>query len=123
MNKMVEVKKSNKPTFRGRFGTRPKRSSSIAKWDKWRVPRGIDIKWKRGDGNRPRIGYGVRSDLKHLHPKGLPEYMIFSLREVVLSPNSYAQEYVFRLSSTLGAKKRATIVAEAKKKGFVILNE
>ncbi len=123
MNKGVEQKTKRLPTFRGRFGTRTKRSSSIAKWDKWRFPQGIDIKWKRGDGNLPGIGYRSKKEYRDLHPKGLPEFYIRSQRDIDKFDKKSAKNYVFRFASNLGLKKRAELLKKANELGMHILNE
>ncbi len=122
MNKAVEMKKQTKPVFRGRFGTRTKRSSSIAKWDKWRVPRGIDIKWKRGDGAQPGIGYKTKSELRHMHPKGKFEFLIKSERDILEFDKKDVNEFVFRFKAGIGNKKKTELVKLAKEKGMHILN-
>lgn len=122
MNKSVEGKKLHKPVFRGRFGTRTKRSKSIAKWDKWRVARGIDIKYEKGDGHRPRVGYKTKAELRDLHPKGFPEFVIKSKNDIISFDKKEVKNYVFRFAAKIGNKKKLELVKLAKEKGMHILN-
>ena len=122
-NKIVEGKKENKPTFRGRFGTRSKRKSSIAKWDKWRKPQGIDITWKRGDGNKPKVGYKVKKELRDLHPIGKPEMYIRCRSDIEKLIKSDIENNVFRMSGTLGKKKKDELVKLMETKKMIILNK
>jgi len=122
MNKSVEGKKKKKPTFRGRFGTRSKRRKSIKKWDKWRVSRGIDIKWYRGDGSQPGAGYKTKKELRHLHPKGLPEMILRSKSDIERVEKNDTKKYVFRFESTIGKKKRMDLMNLAKEKGMFVAN-
>jgi len=123
MNKVVERKKLNKPVFRGRFGTRTKRKNTIAKWDKWRVARGIDIKWEKGDGHRPRVGYKTKKELRNIHPKGLPELLIRSKSDIVNFDVKKAKSFVFKFAATIGNKKKTELLKLAKEKGMQILND
>lgn len=105
--------KKNLPTFRGRFGTRSKRKKSIAKWDKWRYPRGIDILFKRGDNIRPRVGYRTDKAIRDLHPSGRKEIYIRNLPELMKMKSE--KNVLFRLAATIGQKKRIEIYEFAKK--------
>jgi len=112
------------PTFRGRFGTRSKRKKSIAKWDKWRFPRGIDITWRAGDGSKPTIGYGCDKKTKNLHPSGRIEVYIRNLVQLEnhIKENKETKKYIYRLASNLGAKKRTEIKQFAEKHKLRITN-
>jgi large subunit ribosomal protein L32e len=116
--------KENKtlPTFRGRFGTRSKRKKSIAKWDKWRHPRGIDINWKRGDGKRPKIGYSTPNDSKGLHPKLKVIKYLNNVSDIKILGKD-AKDFVYYIAAKVGKKKRIDILESAKKIGIDILNK
>ena len=119
MNK--EGKKLRKPTFKLRTGIRSVRRKSIDKWSKWRVPQGIDINWKRGDGNRPKIGYQGKKELRGLHPKGKKEIMITNINDI-LNFKGNVKECVFRFSSALGKKKKIELLKATNKKGMYVVN-
>ena len=119
MNK--EGKKLKKPTFKLRTGIRSVRRKSIEKWSKWRVPQGIDISWKRGDGNRPKIGYQGKKEWRGLHPKGKPEIMINNLNDIINFKGNI-KDFVFRFSSAIGKKKKQQLLKETNKRGMYVVN-
>ncbi len=87
----------------------------------WRKPRGIDNKLrikKKGYGFLPKIGFRTPKKERHLHPTGLKEVLVFSLGGL-----AGLKGVAVRFSATLGRKKKATLVAEAKKLQLRILNE
>ena len=111
--------KRNIPTFRGRFGKKNIRRKSIAKWDKWRKPHGIDLDKGLQHGFRPKIGYGSSAETKYVHPSGYMEAMVCNLNDLEkINPKTHAA----RLSSVLGKRKRNMIVKKANEKGIWVLN-
>jgi large subunit ribosomal protein L32e len=117
MKKLDERK--HVPTMRGRFGKKNIRRKSIAKWDKWRKPHGIDLDKGINHGARPKIGYRSRVDLRHIHPSGYTELMVCNFNDLEkINPKIHAA----RLSATIGKKKRNEIVKKANEKGIWVLN-
>ncbi len=117
--KKLLAKKRKHPVFRGRFGVRSIRSKSVEKFNKWRVPRGIDIKWEKGDGTRVTIGYGNPKEIRGVHPSGYREVLVGNINDLKkINKESHAA----RIRSTVGKKKRIIIKAEAEKKGIKVLN-
>lgn len=114
----------NMPTFRGRFGTRSKRKKTNPKWDKWRHPRGIDITWRRGDNQKPRIGYGGDNETKHLHPTKRMEVYITSLSQLerYVKEHKELNKVIFRFASTIGTKKRLSIKEFVEKHKLKVIN-
>ncbi len=114
----------NMPTFRGRFGTRSKRKKSIAKWNKWRFPRGIDIVFGKGDNQNPSIGYGTDRKVRNLHPTKRVEIYVRNLDSLKrhVAENKDVNKYIYRLSANLGAKKRIEIKEFAKEKKLKVIN-
>lgn len=112
------------PTFRGRFGVRSVRRKSIAKWNRWRHPRGIDITWRRGDGYRPKIGYGGNRKTRDLHPSRRVEVYVRNLQELEkhIRENKNVNRFVYRLASNIGMKKRIQIKQFAEKHKLKIAN-
>lgn len=106
------------PTFRGRFGKRSIRRKSIAKWDKWRVPRGIDIKRVMSDGYMPRVGFATPKDIRHVHPSGYREFTVNTLSQIESIPAGHAM----RVAGGIGKRKKIVIVGKAIEKGIKVLN-
>ncbi len=117
--KKGKIKAKLHPVFRGRFGCRMKRKIKKAKWNKWRVPRGIDIKLNQEDGAYPKTGYRTRKDIRDLHPSGYPEALVNSLSDI---GNLNGQSIAVRIGSTVGRRKKLLIVDAAEKKGLKIIN-
>ncbi len=114
----------NMPTFRGRFGTRSKRRKTNDKWDKWRFPRGIDITWRRGDNQMPKAGFGGDKSTRDLHPSGRVEVYINNLPQLekYVKENKETNKVIFRIASTVGAKKRLLIKAFVEKNKLRAIN-
>ena len=112
-------KKKSKPVFRGRFGKKNIRRKSIAKWDKWRKPRGIDLDKGLQHGFRPKIGYRNQKEIRGLHPSGYFEILVCNENDLEkINPKINAA----RLSSRLGKRKRNEIIKKANEKGIWVLN-
>ncbi len=107
------------PTFRGRFGNREIRRVKKKKWQKWRYPRGIDIKLRRDDGAMPSTGYQTNNLIKFLHPSGFEEVLVFNSNQL----NAVNKELqAIRIASAVGRKKRIEIVKKAKELDVRVLN-
>ncbi|MEW6295420.1 MAG: eL32 family ribosomal protein [Candidatus Diapherotrites archaeon] len=113
-----EIKKKWKPTFRGRWGKKWLRRPSKKKWDKWRHPRGIDIKRKKEDGALPKSGYRTAGEIRGLHPSGFRERMVKNSNEL----NSVKEGEAIRIAAAVGRKKRKEIRKKAKEMNLYILN-
>lgn len=88
----------------------------------WRNPSGVSTKQRRNYAYRPRqpaIGYGSPVAARGLHPSGFEEVLIHNTAELAgISPRTQAA----RIGGGVGARKRLTIEAEAKKLGIRVLN-
>jgi large subunit ribosomal protein L32e len=118
LQKKLNLKKST-PTFRGRFGKKNIRRKSIAKWDKWRKPHGIDLDKGLQHGFRPKIGYRNRVETRGIHPSGFVDVLVCNMNDLEkINPEVQAA----RIARTIGKKKRNEIVAKANAKGIWVLN-
>ena len=107
------------PVFRGRFGKKNIRRKSIAKWDKWRKPHGIDLDKCIAHGFRPKTGYRTRAEIRGIHPSGYREVMVCNMNDL---GKINTKTHAARLSATMGKKKRNEIVKKANEKGIWVLN-
>ncbi len=110
--------KNGTPTFRGRFGKRNIRRKSIAKWDKWRVPRGIDVQNEKDDGFRPGEGYRGPRSIRAVHPSGFREFMVKTAAEIEKVPENHA----IRIQAGIGRRKKVAMVDKAISMGIKVLN-
>jgi large subunit ribosomal protein L32e len=88
----------------------------------WRKPRGLDNKIRRkikGWPPGPSVGYKGPKIARGLHPSGYREVMVYNTALLsTIDPNTQA----LRIAHTVGKRKRAMIIAEAKKLNLKILN-
>src|SRR5512136_2118677 len=81
----------------------------------WRRPRGLDHKMRRKiKGWPPMVSTGYKGPklARGLHPSGLREVLVHNVNEAAaIDPKIQAA----RIAHTVGKKKRALIIAEAKK--------
>ena len=88
----------------------------------WRRPRGLDNKIRRKIKGWPAgvsVGYKGPKIARGLHPSGYREVMVFNVQDLSkIDPNTQAA----RIAHTVGKRKRALIIAEAKKLNLKILN-
>lgn len=107
--------------FRGRFGKRRIRRISNKKWQRWRLPRGIDIEFKVADGARPKIGYSFAKEIRHMHPSGCFERYISTVNELE-NISKDKKQFVIRVNSNVGRKKKIEIAKKAQELGLRVLN-
>ena len=109
--------KKKKPNF-----ARPESWRYMKLKESWRRPRGLDHKMRRKiKGWPPTVstGYKGPKNARGLHPSGYREVLVHNTKEVYyVDPKSEAA----RIAHTVGKRKRAEIVAEAKKRKVFILN-
>ena len=88
----------------------------------WRRPRGLDNKIRRKIKGWPpgcSTGYKGPKIARGLHPSGFREVMVFNVEDLSkIDANTQAA----RIAHTVGKRKRALIIAEAKKLNIKILN-
>jgi large subunit ribosomal protein L32e len=88
----------------------------------WRRPRGLDHKMRRKiKGWPPMVSTGYKGPkvARGLHPSGLREVLIHNMNELSQVDSTVQAA---RIAHTVGKKKRALILAEAKTKKITILN-
>lgn len=90
--------------------------------ESWRRPRGLDHKMRiKYDGWPPGVAAGYRGPkiTRGLHPSGYREVLVYNVEALKgIDPKTQ----VVRIAHTVGKRKRAGILAEAKKKRLIVLN-
>ncbi|MBU1120839.1 eL32 family ribosomal protein [Candidatus Micrarchaeota archaeon] len=112
------IKEKKKPSFRGRFGKKWLRRKKKEKWNKWRKPRGIDIKRKKEDGAIPKSGYRTRKKIRFVHPSGMNEVRVQNVKELA----EVKKGFVVRIGGKVGKKNKKIMVRKAKEMGLRVLN-
>jgi large subunit ribosomal protein L32e len=109
--------KQKKPKF-----ARPESWRYVRIKENWRRPRGLDHKMRiKYDGWPPAVDVGYRTPkgTRGLHPSGYREVLAHNVEELKrIDPKTQ----VLRIAHTVGRRKRAKILAEAKKKRISVLN-
>jgi large subunit ribosomal protein L32e len=88
----------------------------------WRKPRGLDNKIRRkikGWPPGPSTGYKGPISARFLHPSGYREVIVFNVEDL---SNIDINIQAARIAHTVGKRKRALIITEAKKLNIKILN-
>lgn len=90
---------------------------------KWRRPRGKTSKMRRYEAGKPAmasIGYGSPKATRGLHPSGYQDILVYNMAELEkLDSASQAA----RISSTIGKRKKDTMLVRAKELGIKVLNK
>ena len=109
--------KGKKPRF-----VRPESWRYVRLKEGWRHPRGLDNKVRKSfKGWPPLVSIGFRGPrvARGLHPSGYKEILVYNAERLKdIDPKTEA----IRISHTVGKRKRAGIIAEARKRKIAILN-
>jgi large subunit ribosomal protein L32e len=115
--KLRERVKKKKPNFVRHEGWRYKRLK-----EGWRRPRGLDNKMRRKIKGWPptvNVGYRGPKATRGLHPSGYKEVLAYNTKDLEeIDPKTQA----IKIAHTVGKRKRAKILIEARKKKITILN-
>jgi len=87
---------------------------------RWRKPRGTHNKKRmkfQWAGASPKIGYRNAPELRDLHPSGMREVLVFNPAGL-----EGLKDVVVRISSTVGARKRAVVEERAKALELRVVN-
>jgi len=112
-----KVLKGKKPQFKRAACHKFKRLD-----DNWRRPRGSQGKQRRkyvSKGAIAQIGYGSPAAVRGLHPSGYMDVLISTIVDLELVDPSYE---AIRIAATVGARKKAIILAKAEELGIRVLN-
>jgi large subunit ribosomal protein L32e len=112
-----KVQKGKKPQFKRAAYHKFKRLD-----DNWRRPRGTQGKQRRkyvSKGALAQVGYGSPAAVRGLHPSGFMDVLISSTAELELVDPSVE---AIRIAATIGARKKAIILAKAEELGIKVLN-
>ena len=115
--KLRERVKKKKPNFVRHEGWRYKRLS-----EGWRRPRGLDNKMRRKIKGWPptvNVGYRGPKATRGLHPSGYKEVLVYNTEEL---KKIDSETQAVRIAHTVGKRKRAKILVEARKRKITILN-
>ena len=117
MLKLRRRARQRKPKF-----VRPESWRYVRIKENWRRPRGLDHKVRlKYDGWPPGVSIGYRRPraIRELHPSGYKEVLVYNLGGL-MGINRETQ--AIRIAHTVGKRKRAKILVEARKKKITILN-
>jgi large subunit ribosomal protein L32e len=112
-----KVQKGKKPQFKRAACHKFKRLDV-----NWRRPRGSQGKQRRkyvAKGALAQIGYGSPAAVRGLHPSGFMDVLISNTTELELVDPSFE---AIRIAATVGARKKAIILAKAEELGIRVLN-
>ena len=90
--------------------------------ENWRRPRGKHSKVRKYLGpklNRPLIGYKKKAGERGLHPSGLKDTLVKNQSELA---HLDSKTHAVRISSTLGRRKRSSLIEKAGELKLKVLN-
>lgn len=109
--------KDRKPSF-----VRPESWRYVRIKESWRSPKGLDHKMRieyKGWPAPVKAGYRGPKIARGLHPSGFKEVLVHNADEL---KDIDVKTQAARIAHTVGRRKKAKILAEAKKRKIIILN-
>ncbi|HVO37257.1 MAG TPA: 50S ribosomal protein L32e [Candidatus Acidoferrum sp.] len=109
--------KDKKPSF-----VRPESWRYVRIKESWRSPKGLDHKMRieyKGWPAPVKVGYRGPRIARGLHPSGFKEVLVHNVDEL---KEIDVKTQAARIAHTVGRRKKAKILAEAKKRKIIILN-
>ncbi|MFH1450549.1 MAG: eL32 family ribosomal protein [archaeon] len=91
----------------------------------WRKPRGINSKMRmrqKGKCRAVRIGSRTATVKRGFHPSGLKEFLIKNEKQLETVMKLDKKSLAIRISSSIGARKKALILKKADENKLKILN-
>ncbi len=91
--------------------------------ERWRKPKGIDNKKrirKKSAGAVPKIGYKNSKKIRGLHPSKKKEVLVYNVNDLSIIDNP--NDYIVRIASSVGKRKRIEISKAAKQIGVEVIN-
>lgn len=88
----------------------------------WRKPRGIDNKMRTKESGWPKsvkVGWGSPSLVKHLHPSGKEEVLVWNTADL---EKINRETQVIRIGGSVGSRKKEEIVRKSNEINIKILN-
>ena len=89
--------------------------------DSWRKPTGSHANSrlkKKGAAHMPNTGYRTDSDVRGLHPSGMEDVLVHNVDDIEALEDNQAA----RIGSTVGGRKRESIVEKADEMDVKVLN-
>ena len=90
--------------------------------DSWRKPKGMDSKMRKEKKGKPplvKVGYRKPKSERGIHPSGYREVLVRNTDDLEgVNPDDQA----IRIASTVGGRKKKTILEKADEKDIKVLN-
>jgi large subunit ribosomal protein L32e len=122
--RLQQLMKKKRPKFVHQEHWKKKRFKNAS----WRRPKGKRSKMRAKEKAKPSlvsIGYRGPKKVRGYHPKGLPEVIVHNVKditELVEQKEDAKNEYVIKIASSVGTRKKIDIVQKAVENNFHVAN-